>query len=90
MADEAGIGFVASPCGALEFLLLAGDVLDQVPPFVDVPVDIERSQALGAPRDNELRAALVELGDDPLGIERLAGDQHDRIMRLGALWRAIA
>jgi hypothetical protein len=72
---EAAVCLVTSHCDAFEFLQLAEEVLDQVAPFVDVLVDIER---LGTPlmlRDDDLRAALVEVLDDPVGIKSLVGDQ---------------
>ena len=72
---EAGVCLVTSHCDAFEFLQLAEEVLDQVAPFVDVLVDIER---LGAPlmlRDDDLGSALVEVFDDPVGIKGLVGDQ---------------
>jgi len=72
---EAAVCLVASHCDAFEFLQLAEEVLDQVAPFVNVLVDIER---LGAPlmlRDDDLRSALVQVFDDPIGIESLVGDQ---------------
>ena len=43
---EALVCLVTSHCDAFEFLQLAEEVLDQVAPFVNVLVDIER---LGAP-----------------------------------------
>jgi hypothetical protein len=72
---EAAVCLVTSHCDALEFLQLAEEILDQVAPFVDVLVDVER---LGAPlmlRDDDLRPALVQVFDDPVGIESLVGDQ---------------
>ena len=72
---EAAVCFVASHCYAFEFLQLAEEVLDQVAPFVNVLVDIER---LGAPlmlRDYDLGLAFVHVFDDPVGIEGLVGDQ---------------
>jgi hypothetical protein len=72
---ETAVGLVGSHCDAFEFLQLAEEVLDQVAPFVDVLVDIER---LGAPlmlRDDDLRLAFVQVFDDPVGIKGLVGDQ---------------
>lgn len=72
---ETTVCLVTSHCDAFEFLQLAEEVLDQVAPFVDVLVDIER---LGAPlmlRDDDLGSAFVEVFDDPVGIKRLVGDQ---------------
>jgi hypothetical protein len=72
---EAAVCLVGSHCYAFEFLQLAEEVLDQMTPFVDVLVDIDR---LGAPlmlRDDDLRPAFVQVFDDPVGIESLVGDQ---------------
>lgn len=72
---ETAVCLVASHCDAFEFFQLAEEVLDQVAPFVNVLVDIER---LGAPlmlRDDDLRSAFVQVVDDPIGIESLVGDQ---------------
>jgi hypothetical protein len=72
---EAAVCLVTSHCYAFEFLQLAEEILDQVAPFVDVLVDVER---FGAPlmlRDDDLRPAFVQVFDDPVGIESLVGDQ---------------
>src|SRR6185312_9954831 len=72
---ETAVCLVASHCYALEFLQPAEEVLDQVAPFVNVLVDVER---LGAPlmlRDYDLRLALVHIFDDPVGIKSLVSDQ---------------
>ena len=72
---ETAVCLVGSHCYAFEFLQLAEEILDQVAPFVDVLVDIER---LGAPlmlRDYDLRLALVHVFDDPVGIKSLVSDQ---------------
>ena len=72
---ETGVCLVGSHCDAFEFLQLAEEILDEVTPFVDVLIDIER---LGAPlmlRDDDLRLAFVQVFDDPVGIKSLVGDQ---------------
>jgi hypothetical protein len=72
---EAAVCLVGSHCYAFEFLQFAEEILDQMTPFVDVLVDIDR---LGAPlmlRDDDLRPAFVQVFDDPVGIESLVGDQ---------------
>ena len=59
---EAAVCLVTWHCYAFEFLQLAEEILDQVAPFVDVLVDIER---LGAPlmlRDDDLRLSFVQVG----------------------------
>ena len=46
-----------------------------MPPFVGIRIDGERRKALWALRDDDLGAALVQLRDDPVGVERLVGDE---------------
>ena len=72
---EAAVGLVASHCYAFEFLQLAEEILDQVAPFVNVLVDVERVGAPGMLRDDDLRLAFVHVFDDPVGIKSLVGDQ---------------
>lgn len=72
---EAFVGFVASQGDAFEVLQFAEEVLDQMAPFVNVPVDVER---VGAPlmlRDDDLGFAFIHLLDDPVRVEGLVGDQ---------------
>ena len=72
---ETAVCLVGSHCDAFEFLQLTEEILDEVAPFVDVLVDIER---LGAPwmlRDDDLRLAFVQVFDDPVRIKSLVGDQ---------------
>jgi len=74
--SEAMIGFVCAHRDALEFLELAEEVFDEVPPFVDFLVD---GKGFGAARmlgDDDLGAAPVEIGDDVVAIERLVSDQR--------------
>ena len=72
---EAAVCLVASHCYAFEFLQLAEEVLDQVTPFVNVLVDVERAGTPGMLRDYDLRLAFVQVLDDPVGIKSLVGDQ---------------
>jgi hypothetical protein len=44
-------------------------------PFVELFVNGQRVQALRTLGDDDARTALVQLRDDPVGIERLVGDQ---------------
>jgi len=72
---ETAVSLVASHSYAFEFLQFAEEVLDQVAPFVNLLVDIER---FGAPlmlRDDDLRLAFVHVFDDPVGIKGLVSDQ---------------
>ena len=72
---EAAVCLVASHCYAFEFLQFAEEVLDQVAPFVNVRVDVERLGAPGMLRDYDLRLAFVHVFDDPVGIKSLVSDQ---------------
>src|SRR5690349_8105215 len=72
---EALIGLVAAHRDALELLELAEEVLDEVPPRVEVGIDVERLGAAGMLRDHGLGPALVQLGDDGVAVEGLVGDQ---------------
>lgn len=73
---EAVIGLVSAERDALEFLELAEEVFDQMPPFVHFLVDGERFRAARMPGDDGLGAARVEIGDDGVAVERLVGDQR--------------
>ena len=72
---ETAVCLVASHCYAFEFFQLAEEILDQVAPFVNVGVDVERLGAPGMLRDYDLRLAFVHVFDDPVGIKSLVGDQ---------------
>ena len=45
-------------------------------PFVDFCVNGQRPQAVWPLRDHDLGAPLVQLPDDPVGVERFIGDQR--------------
>jgi hypothetical protein len=72
---EASVCLVTSHCYAFEFLEFAEEILDQVTPFVNVLVDVERLGAPGMLRDDDLRLAFVHVFDDPVGIKSLVSDQ---------------
>lgn len=72
---ETGVCLVTSHCYAFEFLQLAEEVFDQVAPFVEVLVDIERLCTPLMLRDDDLGPAFVQVFDDPVGIKSLVGDQ---------------
>ena len=44
-------------------------------PFVHLKIDFEGMQALWPLGDDDLGAALIEFLDDPVGVERLIGEQ---------------
>jgi len=72
---EAAVCLVASHCYAFEFLQLAEEILDQMAPFVNVLVDVERLGAPGMLRDYDLRLAFVHVFDDPVRIKSLVSNQ---------------
>src|SRR5882724_7779082 len=75
VCGEALIGFVCAHGDAFEFLELAEEVLDQVAPLVDFSVDRQRRGAPWMLRDDNLSAALVEVGNDGIAVEGLVGDE---------------
>src|SRR3954464_5477258 len=61
---------------ALELLQLAEEVLDQVPPFVHLAVNLERGRAAWMLGDDHLGAALVQVRDDVVADESGIADQR--------------
>ena len=72
---KARVSFVATHCYSLELLKFAKEVLNQMPPLVDIEVDAERGCTLGPLRDDNLCAAFVQLRDDPVRVKGLVGDE---------------
>ena len=66
----------------LNSLSLRKEVLDQVAGFVELHVDFQRHQALGALRDADQGPALVHVFDDPIAVERLVGEQGVELQTL--------
>ena len=75
MAAKLWSTFFVAHGDALEFLRLAEQVFNEVTPFIDVAVDVDRQLASRHLRDDDFRAARVEVVDDPVCVERLVGDQ---------------
>ena len=73
---EALVGFVGAHGNALELFEFAEEVLDQMAPFVLLGVDGKGNRASRMLRDDDLGAALVQIGDDVVAIEGLVGDQR--------------
>ena len=59
----------------LNFFELAEEILDEVSPLVDLQVDVARLASSRVLGDDHFRPAFVEVGDDPIGVEGLVGDQ---------------
>jgi len=48
-------------------------------PFVDFGIDMEWIASLRTLRDDNAGAALIQFGNDPVGIKRLVGDQSSKL-----------
>jgi len=73
---EALIGFVGAHRDTFEFLELAEEVLDEMPPLY---ISLSMARVFCAARrlgDNDLGTARVEIGDDGVAARRLVGDQR--------------
>ena len=72
---ETCVRFVAAHGDAFELFEFAEEVFDQMPPFVDFQIDIERLGASGVLRDNDFRATFVHVCDNPIRIKSFVGDE---------------
>jgi len=72
---EAVIGFVAAQGYSLKVLEFAEEILDQMPPFVDLFVNLKGFCASRMLRNDDFGAALIEVFDDPVRIEGLIGNE---------------
>ena len=72
---ETCVRFVAAHGDAFELFEFAEEVFDQMPPFVDFQIDIERLGASGVLRDDDFRATFVHVCDNPIRIKSLIGDE---------------
>lgn len=73
---EAAIGFARAHGDTLELFELAEEVLDEMPPFIDLCVDLAWHGSAGMLRNNDLGAALIEVSDDGIAIKGLVGKQR--------------
>ncbi len=76
---EALVCLVGPHGDALELLQLAEEVLDQVAPLVEVPVERQRPGTSRVLRDDDLGAPRIEVGNDRIAIEGLVSDQAAKI-----------
>ena len=72
---ETLVGFVAAQGDAFELFDLAEEVLDQMAPFVDFRVDVERAFASGTLGDDDFGAAFVQVCDNPIRIKCFVGNE---------------
>jgi hypothetical protein len=73
------VGFVATHGDAFELFEFAEEVLDEVSPLVDFQIDVARLASPRVLRDDDLRPAFVEFGDNPVGVESLVGDEPAKL-----------
>ena len=57
------ISLVAAQGNTFELFELAKEILDQVPPLVNLGIDLARTGASGMLGDHDLGAAFIELSD---------------------------
>ncbi len=69
------IGFVGAHSDPLKLFEFAEVVFDEVTDFVKLPVEGEWGASPWMLGDDNLRAALVHFGDDPVAVEGLVGKQ---------------
>src|SRR3954471_24248768 len=67
----AGIGFVVTGGDAAEFLDLAEEVFDQMPPLGPLEVAGDRGDPIGFGRYHGGRAPIVQIGADRVAVESL-------------------
>ena len=70
------IGFVASHGDAFELFEFAEEVFDEMTPFVNLGVDGDRFETIRALGNDDAGATLIQLGDNPVGIEGFIRDQR--------------
>jgi len=57
---------------SLGLLQFAEEVFDEVPPFLDLAVDTQRGRSVRFLQNDDLDAALSQIGDDPVRVEALS------------------
>jgi hypothetical protein len=72
---ETLIGFVAAHGNAFELFDLAEEVLDQMAPFIDFRVDVERAFALWTLGNNDFRSTFIHVCENPIRIKSFVGDE---------------
>ena len=76
---KALIGLVAAHGNAFEVLEFAEEVLDEVPPLVDLAVDCEGMASPWVLGDDDFCSPLIDIFDDPVGIKSLVSDQSTKL-----------
>lgn len=75
----AGRGLFISRGYCPEFLDLCEEVFDEVPPLVGMFVVVARNLSVCLGRDDRLCSACIKLGEQPIGVECLVGQQRIEI-----------
>src|SRR3546814_11095452 len=70
---EALVGFVGTHGDTLELLELAEEVFDQMTPLVHLGIERQGLGAAWMLGNDDIGAALVEVGDDGVAVARLVG-----------------
>ena len=76
---EACVGFVGPHGDALELFEFAEEVLDEMTPFVHLRVERQGLCPAWMLCDDDLGAAVVEVGDDRVAVEGFVGDQRVKV-----------
>ena len=80
---ETLIGFVAAHGNAFELFDLAEEVLDQMAPFIDFRIDVERAFTPWTLGNDDFRSTFVHVRDNPIRIKSFAGDAGAKLDVLG-------
>ena len=72
------IGFVGAQGDPLELPEFAEEALDEIAGFIKLDVNGERRALSWILGDDDLRAALVQFGDDPVTVEGFVGERRIR------------
>ena len=76
---EALVGFVVSRGDAAEFLELAEEILDQMPPLVPLDIVGNADGSVGFGRDHRHGAPVGQLGAEPVTVEGFIGEQGGKV-----------
>ena len=76
---EALIGFAGSHGNTLELFEFAEEILDQVPPFVNLQVNWDGLCASWVLRYDDFGTSIIEVGDDVIAVERFVSEQSPEL-----------
>lgn len=75
----AAVGLVVTRCDTAEFLDLREVVFDEVPPCIHCLVEDALHDAVRFRRDDRRSAALIQICQEPVGVEGFVGQQRVEI-----------